>query len=68
MVIGLVGVWLGALGWSLRGMREVKNRVDCNTPYHKVPTFASVPTLWNKSLLNCLAWLAELVDIRVGNM
>jgi len=31
MAVGLVGVWLGALEWSLRGTREVKNRVDCNT-------------------------------------
>jgi len=31
MAVGLVVVWLGALGWMLKGTREVKNRVDCNT-------------------------------------
>ena len=31
MAVGLVEVWLGALEWLLRGMREVKNRGDCNS-------------------------------------
>jgi len=41
MAVGLVGVWLGALEWLLRGMREVKNRVDCNTKATAISTPSS---------------------------